>query len=50
MGCVKIYVYLNGKIVGKGETMKACLKHITKLFKEGHTNIVVSGGKIGAWR
>ncbi len=47
---MKIYVYLNGKIVGKGKDVKACLKHVSKLFKEGHTDVVLSGGRIGRWR
>ena len=47
---MKIYVYLNGKIVGKGKDVKACLKHVSKLFKEGHNDVVLSGGRIGRWR
>ena len=45
-----IYVKLKGQIIGRGKNMKACLKHIKKLFNEGHTDIIVSGGKIGSWR
>ena len=30
--------------------MKPVLKHVAKLFKEGHTEVIVSGGKIGRWR
>ena len=47
---MQIYIKVNGELHGKGKTMQACLKHIKKLFSQGHTNITVSGGKIGKWR
>jgi len=47
---VQIYIKVNGELVGRGKTMKACLKHIKKLFSQGHTNIIVSGGNIGSWK
>jgi hypothetical protein len=46
---VQIYIKVKGELHGKGKTMKACLKHITKLFAQGHTDIIVSGGKLGRW-
>jgi hypothetical protein len=47
---MKIYVLLNGEVVGRGKTVHACLKHVKKLFNEGHTDIQVSGGFIASWR
>jgi len=40
----------NDRIVGKGSNMKTVLKHVSRYFKEGYTEIIVSGGKIGSWR
>jgi hypothetical protein len=47
---MKVYVKLGNKVVGKGKTAKACLKYISKLFREGHTDVYLSGGKLGNWR
>ena len=47
---MKVYVKLNGKIVGKGENIKSVLKHVAKMFREGHSDINVSGGRIGRWQ
>jgi len=47
---VNIYVKVGNDVIGRGKTMKSCLKYIKKLFDDGHTNIIVSGGKIGSWR
>jgi hypothetical protein len=46
---MKVYVKVNGKVIGKGKDTKSCLKHIAKLFKEGRTDITLSGGRIGKW-
>ena len=46
---MQIYIRVKGELHGKGKTMKACLKHIKRLFSQGHTDIVVSGGKLGKW-
>ena len=45
-----IFIYIKGKKVGKGKDMKEVLKHVARLFKEGHTDVIVSGGRIGKWR
>jgi len=47
---MQIYIRVKGELHGKGKTMKACLKHIKRLFSQGHTDIIVSGGKLGRWR
>ena len=47
---MKITEYLNGEIVARGTNMKKILNHVGKLFKQGHTDIIISGGKIGSWR
>ena len=47
---MKIYVKMNGETIGKGKDIKSVLKHVAKLFKEGHSDIIVSGGKIGRWK
>ena len=47
---MNIYIKVGGEVVGRGKTMQACFKHIKKLFNQGHTNIIVSGGKLGSWR
>ena len=38
-----IFIYIKGK-KGKGKDMKEVLKHVARLFKEGHTDVIVSGG------
>ena len=47
---MNIYIRVGDELVGRGKTMKSCLKHIKKLFSQGHSDITVSGGKIGSWR
>ena len=45
-----IFVYINNKLVHRGKNMKIILKNVAQAFKQGHTNITISGGKIGKWR
>ena len=47
---IKIGKPPNDRIVGRGSNMKTVFKYVKKYFKEGHTEIIVSGGKIGSWR
>ena len=47
---MKTIVYLNGEVMARGTNMKKILNYVGKLFKQGHTDITVSGGKIGSWR
>ena len=47
---MKVYVKLGNRVVGKGKYAKACLNYISKLFREGHTDVYLSGGKLGNWR
>ena len=49
---MRVYIYSgeDRKIKVRGSNMKDLFKHIKRLLDEGHTNIVVSGGKIGTWR
>ena len=47
---MKVYVKLNGKVVGKGKDIKSVFKHGAKMFREGHSDINVSGGRIGRWQ
>ena len=45
-----IHVRIKEKLAAKGTNMKECLKYVSKLFKDGHTEIYDHGGKIGSWR
>jgi hypothetical protein len=47
---IKIYVGENRKEVVRGSNLKILYKHIKRLFDEGYTNIIVSGGTFGSWR
>ena len=47
---MKVYVKIGNIVVCKGKDTKACLKYISKLFREGHTDVYLSGGRIGSWR
>jgi hypothetical protein len=47
---MKIYVKIGQKVVGKGKSVKSCLKYVSKLFREGKTDVYLSGGKIGSWK
>ena len=46
---MKIYVKVNGEVVGKGKDMKSVLKHVSKMSREGK-DVNVSGGRIGSWQ
>jgi|TARA_B110000263_G_C14890824_1_gene321648 hypothetical protein len=52
MEIMRVYVYSGEerKMKVRGSNMKDLYKHIRKLFADGHTNIIVSGGIIGTWR
>lgn len=45
-----IHVRVKEKLAAKGKNMKECLNYVSKLFKQGHKEIYVHGGKIGSWR
>ena len=47
---MNIKVYHKGEVVAKGTNMKKILNYVGKIFKQGHTDIRISGGKIGSWR
>jgi len=49
---MRVYIYSgeDRKMKVRGSNMKDLFKHIKRLFDQGHTNIVVSGGTIGTWR
>jgi len=49
---LKYYIYSgeNRKMRVRGSKIKDLYKHIKRLFDEGNTNIIVSGGTIGSWR
>ena len=47
---MKIYVKVKGNVIGQGKDIKSCFRYIAKLFREGHADINVSGGRIGSWR
>lgn len=47
---MKIYVKVGQKVVGRGNTIQSSLKFVSKLFRQGETDIYISGGRIGSWR
>jgi len=47
---LNIRVYIKGELYAKGTNMKKILNFVGQKFKEGHTDIIISGGKIGSWR
>ena len=46
---MNIKVYHKVDVVAKGTKMKKILNFVGRKFKEGHTDIIISGGKIGSW-
>ena len=46
---MKIYVKVNGEVIGKGKDMKSVLKHVSKLCREGK-DVNISGGRLGSWQ
>ena len=47
---MNIRVYHKDEVIAKGTNMKKILNYVGKMFKQGHTDIVLSGGRIGRWR
>ena len=45
-----IFVYIKNKKVHHGKDMKNILKNVAMAFKQGHTDITISGGRIGKRR
>ena len=45
-----IHVKIGQKIVFKTNNMKEALKVIADIFRKGHDDVSLHGGKIGRWR
>ena len=45
-----IYVKIKQKVVFKTKEMKEALKVVADIFRKGHDDVSLHGGKIGRWR
>lgn len=45
-----IYVKIKQKVVFKTKEMKQALKVVADIFRKGHDDVSLHGGKIGRWR
>ena len=45
-----IHIKIKQKIVFKTNNIKEALHTIGKIFKDGHDDVSLHGGKIGRWR
>ncbi len=45
-----IYVKIKQKVVFKTKELKEALKVVADIFRKGHDDVSLHGGKIGRWR
>ena len=46
----KYHIKIKDKVVHKTDNMKEALKIIGKIFRDGHEEVFLYGGKLGRWR
>ena len=45
-----IKIKIKNEVVHKTDNMKEALRIIGKIFRDGHENVSLHGGRIGKWR
>ena len=43
------YIKIKDEVVHKTDSMKKALKIVTKIFRDGHKEVYLHGGRIGKW-
>jgi len=46
----KYHIKIKDKVVHRTDDMKKALSVIAKIFRDGHGEVFLYGGKIGKWR
>ena len=46
----KYHIKVKDKVVHKTDNMKEALKIVGKIFRDGHEEVALHGGKLGRWR
>ena len=46
----KYHIKIKDKVVHRTDDKKKALQVITKIFRDGHGEVSLHGGKIGKWR
>ena len=46
----KYHIKIKDKVVHRTDNMKEALKIIGKIFRDGHEEVSLHGGKLGRWR
>ena len=47
---MKYYIKIKDEVVHITKDKKKALKVISKIFKDGHEDVYLSGGRLGKWR
>ena len=46
----KYHIKIKNKVVHKTDNMNDALKIVGKIFRDGHEEVSLHGGKLGRWR
>ena len=46
----KYHIKIKDKVVHKTDNMKEALKIVGKIFRDGHEEVSLYGGRLGKWR
>ena len=46
----KYHIKIKNKVVHRTDNMKEALKIVGQIFRDGHEEVSLYGGKIGKWR
>jgi len=46
---MKYYIKIKNEVVRKTEDKKEALKVVAKIFRDGHNEVSLHGGRIGNW-
>ena len=46
----KYHIKIKNKVVHRTDNMKKALQIVSQIFRDGHEEVSLHGGKIGKWR
>ena len=46
----KYHIKIKNKVVHKTNDLKKALKVVSKIFRDGHEEVSLHGGRLGKWR
>lgn len=47
---MKFRIRIDDKLIHRTDNLKEALKVVAELFRKGHTEVFLDGGKLGKWR